>query len=316
MYSYNNIIDKGEPQHTELIDRALDDQTAIPKSTQHRVSPEVDCIVVDNFLTPDECDALIAACEKTGFSFWQQTTHDVNGGESSCNTESNLVRVVDTIEANFEHLSQHLFKRIAAVVNLESKYFSRDTQGDEESCERDLEGEWVPYALSSNLLFGRYKPGGHFMPHIDGSTIVDLNTRSFYALLLYLNACPEGGETHLFSGEQHSVVFMDTQSNKLRGSASNRVGSVEAKKGRAAFFYYDLLHEGAPVVSGLKYICRADLLYRRNPPIFTSEKDKEAFALYQSARVLESSGEAARACELFQRVRKVSKGVAELYHLD
>ncbi|CCW64957.1 unnamed protein product [Phytomonas sp. EM1] len=316
MYSYNNIVEKGEPKHKELIDRALDHLTAIPKSTQHRVSPEVDCIIVDNFLTNEECDALVEACEKTGFSFWRQTTHDATDGESCCSAASKAVRVVDTIEANFDHLSQFLFKRIAAVVDLESKRFSKEMIGAEELYERDLEGEWVPYALSSNLLLGRYKPGGHFMPHIDGSTVVDLNTRSFYTLLLYLNDCPEGGETHLFSGEQHKVIFMDSEANKLRGSASNRVGSVEPKKGRAAFFYYDLLHEGAPVVSGLKYICRADLLYRRQPPILTSEKDTEAFELYQQARTLESSGEAARACELFQRVRKVSKGVAELYQLD
>ncbi|EPY32633.1 hypothetical protein STCU_02805 [Strigomonas culicis] len=185
----------------------------------------------------------------------------------------------------------------------------------DELFEKDLEGEWVPDSMSENLLFGRYGPGGHFMPHIDGSTIVDLNKRSFYTVLVYLNDCPAGGETFLFSGEQQKVMVFDDSANKYRGSNTSRIGAVHPKKGSAAFFYYDLLHEGSPVLEGKKYICRADLMYRREPPIFTSAKDLEAFQLYQDARLAESSGNAEEACRMFRRVSKLSPGVAELFYL-
>jgi leukotriene-A4 hydrolase len=49
------------------------------------------------------------------------------------------------------------------------------------------------------LLFTRYGPGGHFSPHTDGNTVVDLNTRSLYSMLLYLNDCADGGQTTLFA---------------------------------------------------------------------------------------------------------------------
>lgn len=154
------------------------------------------------------------------------------------------------------------------------------------------------------------------MPHVDGSTIVDLNTRSFYTLLIYLNDCPAGGHTYMFAGEQCNVMFLDKDTHKYRGGEANRVGDVRPKKGRAAFFYYSLLHEGAPVEEGLKYICRADLLYRRTPAVLDTPKDREAFELFQQARVAESNGDAMRACEMFRRVGKLSKGVAALYQLD
>ena len=42
----------------------------------------------------------------------------------------------------------------------------------------------------------------------------------------------------------------------------------------------------------------------------------KAFNVYQEARLAESNGDAQRACELFQRVGKLSKGVAAIYQID
>ncbi|KPI89348.1 hypothetical protein ABL78_1577 [Leptomonas seymouri] len=317
MFSYNNIIEKGEPDDKEIIDHALDEMTEVPEPTLVPMGDgSTDCIVLENVLTHEECDQLIKACERVGYSFWHQKNHNDVDGEANCSDASKAVRVVDTIEANFPHLSAKLYERISRVVNLEPKVFTEDMPNADELYERDIEGTWVPHALSENLLFGRYHPGGHFMPHVDGSTIVDLNTRSFYTLLLYLNDVPHGGETFIFSGEQCKVMYLDEKSHTYRGCAAQRVGAVHPKKGSAAFFYYSLLHEAAPVEEGQKYICRADLLYRRTPAIYTSEADIKAFNLYQEARLAESSGDAQRACELFQRVGKLSKGVAAIYQID
>lgn len=317
MFSYNNIIEKGEPEHKEVIDHALDGMTEVPQPTLVPMGDgSTDCIVLENVLTHEECDLLVQACEKVGYSFWHQKDHNDVDGEAKCDEASKAVRVVDTIEANFPHLSAKLYERVSRVVNLDPKTFAPDMANADDLYERDIEGTWVPHALSENLLFGRYHPGGHFMPHVDGSTIVDLNTRSFYTLLIYLNDVPQGGETFVFSGEQCRVMYLDQEDHKYRGSAAQRVGAVHPRKGSAAFFYYSLLHEGAPVREGTKYICRADLLYRRTPAIFTSEVDIKAFDLYQEARLAESSGDAQRACQLFRRVGKLSKGVAALYQID
>ncbi|CAJ1021006.1 putative Phytanoyl-CoA dioxygenase (PhyH)/2OG-Fe(II) oxygenase superfamily [Leishmania utingensis] len=317
MFRYNNIVEKGEPHNKEIIDHVLDHVTEFPTP---RVVPmgdgKVDCIVLENVLTHEECDQLIEACETVGYTFWLQKNHHNANGEAACDSASKAVRVVDTIEANFPNLSAKLYERISRVVSLESKCFSENMPNAEELFERDLAGTWVPHALSENLLFGRYRPGGHFMPHADGSTIVDLNTRSLYTLLIYLNDCSHGGETFVFSGEQCSVMYLDEEENRYRGNTARRVGAVHPKKGSAALFYCNLLHEGAPVVQGYKYICRADLLYRRTPSILTSEADVKAFNLYQEARLAESHGDAERACQLYQRVRRLSNGVAALFQID
>lgn len=315
MFSYNNIIEKGEPDDIQPIEEALEQlksEKENPIVSQQKLLG-ADCIVVDNFLSADECDAIVHACETVGFTFWAQKNH-YDEKEHDENTET--VRNVDTIEAKFPKLSSVLTDRIQKIVNLEPKFFSPEMELADELFERDLVGEWRPYSLSENLLLGRYHPGGHFMPHIDGSTIVDLNTRSMYTLLVYLNDVEEGGETFLLSGDQCKVTSFDVESGTLRGNKESRIGCVYPRKGSAAFFYHSLLHEGAPVVRGVKYICRADLLYRRHPPILASPKDVEAFRLYEKARMEESNGNVVEACKMFQLVRKISRGVAELYQID
>lgn len=315
MFSYNNIIEKGEPNDITPIECALIHANP-PSTCFQREIPNADCIVVENFLSHDECDLLIAACEKVGYTFWKQKSHHDQDGERKSDSHTKAVRNVDTIEAQFPHLSRILTERIQKVVKLGTKTFSVDMKDAEELYERDLEGDWVPHTLSENLLLGRYHSGGHFMPHVDGSTIVDLNVRSMYTLLIYLNDVHAGGETFLFSGDQCRITAMDEEAQVLRGCKEARIAAVKPTKGGAAFFYHNLLHEAAPVGEGeIKYICRADLLYQRCPPILTSKEDIEAFQLYQKAREQECQGNATEACKLFQRVRRISRGVAELYSL-
>ncbi|KEG10747.1 hypothetical protein DQ04_03341010 [Trypanosoma grayi] len=318
MYSYNNIIEKGEPLNKDVIDRTPMSSTPTGVVSQRRVDACTDVVVVENFLSSDECDHIIKACEEVGYTFWRQQDANAVGGEADCcsDKEACAFRVVDTIEASFPQLSQALSARIQKVVQLEPKSFTPSMANAEELYTRDLDGTWVPLELSSNLLLGRYGAGGHFSPHVDGSTIVDLNTRSFYTLLIYLNDCESGGETVIFSGEQSEVLECDPHSGKYRGRCQNRIGAVRPVKGSAVFFFCDVLHEASPVgVGSCKYILRGDFLYRRDPPILTEENDRMAFELYEKARVVESNGDAMQACEMFRRVRKLSQGVAELYQL-
>ena len=49
-------------------------------------------------------------------------------------------------------------------------------EGDKR-CETGMDGCWHAIGCSSNLLFVKYGPGGHFSPHTDGYTIHDFNCR-------------------------------------------------------------------------------------------------------------------------------------------
>ena len=238
------------------------------------------------------------------------------GEEKKDDAQARAFRSAYTVEGSFPALANELWKRISSAMPLPTKHYSPEMVGADELFERDMEGTWLPDSLSDNLLFARYLEGGHFAPHVDGSTIVDLNTRSLYTVLIYLNDCYGGGETHVLVGEQCDVLTKDEPSGKICGNGRNCIGSIVPREGSAVVFAYHVLHEGASVLPGhKKYIIRGDVLYRRVPPILTEPKDLEGFEMYQKARVLEANGHVDEALRLFQLTRRKSPGVAELYQL-
>ena len=88
----------------------------------------------------------------------------------------------------------------------------------------------------------RYKPGMQFAPHSDGSFVRNENEMSFYSYLVYLNDGFEGGETTFFTKPE--VV-------------------VKPVLGDAVLFQHPLVHEGSIVTSGVKYVARTDIMYRK-----------------------------------------------------
>lgn len=89
----------------------------------------------------------------------------------------------------------------------------------------------------------RYKPGMRFAPHADGSYERDELEKSFYSFLVYLNDDFEGGETNFFTEPEVSI---------------------KPKAGSGLLFQHPLLHEGAIVNTGIKYVARSDIMYRTN----------------------------------------------------
>ena len=107
----------------------------------------------------------------------------------------------------------------------------------------------LPPKLSCMSLFGvnerfrgyRYQAGQAFRPHYDGSFVRNEDERSLLTLLVYLCDVPLGGETR----------FLELGA------------TITPKPGRALLFQHRLLHEGADVQAGHKYVLRSDIMYRR-----------------------------------------------------
>lgn len=107
----------------------------------------------------------------------------------------------------------------------------------------------VPLQLSGMQLVGanerlrcyRYGPGQRFAPHFDGAFVRDEHEQSLLSFLVYLNDGFEGGET-IFPQEGRTIV---------------------PRAGMALLFQHRVLHEGAAVRSGVKYVLRSDLMYRK-----------------------------------------------------
>jgi len=91
--------------------------------------------------------------------------------------------------------------------------------------------------VNERLRFYRYDQGQQFASHVDGSFARSSGERSLLTLMIYLNEAFEGGET----------VFNETR--------------IKPQTGMALIFQHALMHEGAAVMSGRKYVLRSDLMY-------------------------------------------------------
>lgn len=91
--------------------------------------------------------------------------------------------------------------------------------------------------LNERFRFYRYGAGQLFAPHTDGCHRRPNGDESLLTLMVYLNGGMRGGETKF----DHV--------------------SITPEPGLALAFDHYLLHEGAPVVEGTKYVLRSDVMY-------------------------------------------------------
>ena len=91
--------------------------------------------------------------------------------------------------------------------------------------------------LNERFRFYRYSPGQKFDWHSDGSFERRNGERSFLTFMIYLNDGYTGGDTR----------FTDC--------------SVIGRKGMALVFEHGLIHQGAEITKGTKYVLRSDVMY-------------------------------------------------------
>lgn len=105
-------------------------------------------------------------------------------------------------------------------------------------------GAWRFVGLNERLRYYRYTPGQKFDWHLDGAFVRSADERSLLTVLFYLNGDFEGGETRF--------RFDDGRQLEVAPSC-----------GGALVFAHPLMHQGAPVSSGVKYVMRSDVMMRR-----------------------------------------------------
>jgi hypothetical protein len=95
--------------------------------------------------------------------------------------------------------------------------------------------------LNERFRLYRYEVGQYFKIHADGCFRRNDQEESFYTFMVYLNDGFNGGETK----------FMHE--------------TVHPQRGMGLVFAHPLLHEGASLTRGRKYVLRSDVMYARNP---------------------------------------------------
>ena len=97
--------------------------------------------------------------------------------------------------------------------------------------------------VNERLRCYEYQSGQRFAPHSDGAFVRDEREQSWYTFMVCLNEGFEGGET---------VFFVEPEK------------SIKPKTGMGLLFQHPIIHEGAEVKKGIKYVIRTDLIYRKD----------------------------------------------------
>ena len=206
-------------------DRGCDGQAGIfgALTTKQALYKE-DIFAVSPFLSAAECAACVAAAEQRGFEAATQFA-----------SKTHAFRDNDRMECQHPRLAEALWRRVGAFVP--PVIDGRRAQG-----------------CNPSIRVYRYRVGQQFAAHIDGSVEVGVGgLRSAHTMLVYLNG---GGDDELRGGE--TVFYKGT------GKKQQEALSVIPARGMCLLHGHGhrcLLHAGAEVKRGVKYLLRTDVMY-------------------------------------------------------
>lgn len=103
---------------------------------------------------------------------------------------------------------------------------------------------WELLSFNERFRFYRYDAGQTFNQHFDGAFSRNDDEQSQFTFLIYLNEDFVGGYTNFFDDD---------------GAVTHR---VQPRRGTALVFWHPMIHEGATVTKGRKYVLRTDVMYR------------------------------------------------------
>ena len=188
-----------------------------------------------DFLSRDECACVIELAEAAGY-----TLAELRESKYTAHRRNGHIRVDSPV------LAQQLWKRLA-----DTGAFKKKQDGGRIAC-----------GLNPNFRLYRYERGDRFGMHVDESVSLDKSHETLFTLLVYLNGVGDttGGASPLAGGE--TVFYTGTTVRNARP-----ILRFPPRTGSALVHMHGercLLHEGALVKSGIKYLLRTDVVY--GPP--------------------------------------------------
>lgn len=217
-------------------------------------------LLVENLLSNDECDKMIAASETLGYE-------DIDYNPKY---RSNTRVVIFN-----QLLADKLYPRIQACQTI-PKCVLDPTTGF----------KWHMIGLNPSFRFCRYLPPQHFSAHCDGAFQASEDEVTWYTVNLYLNSGFQGGTTRFFVFPKEKKLVPKKSAQKKKAGEPEEYEEVDLllttaqlkergpshiivpETGLALVFDHwscSYLHDGAPLEQGVKYILRTDVLYKRQP---------------------------------------------------
>lgn len=186
------------------------------------------CVVIPDFLSPQECRAHIAQSEARGFS----------GAASHYppSYRNNDRQVIDD-PAFARDMGVRLARHVPARLQHEGE-------------------AWAFEGINERFRFCRYRAGQQFNLHQDGVHHRGPGLRSRLTFMIYLTDGDafEGGDTLFYSAGP---------GGDANGAPARLIGRVRPRAGSLILFDHSLWHAGEAVSRGVKHILRSDVIYRR-----------------------------------------------------
>lgn len=254
-------------------------KTKVHPQKMHLENPDEGVFIIDNVLSPDECNALVDASKN-----FLQPTNPRNlppkKGEAKRNNERFGLEKEDAEAQAFalklwderlkglfldlyvdhfgirrgfmgaDELVQSQKKSTPSVTSNQKDSNPNESKTDHHPEIESADDILLPTHINPAFRFYRYQKGMEFGPHVDEPVEEVGDSTKFasqFTLLLYIQADNlKGGET-VFHGKRKDVA-------------------VEPKIGRllAHWTGHDCRHSGAMVEKGVKMILRTDLFYRKS----------------------------------------------------
>ncbi|MDZ8226971.1 MULTISPECIES: 2OG-Fe(II) oxygenase [unclassified Nostoc] len=178
---------------------------------------------LDNILSPKECAEYITLTENIGYT--DAPINTIRGFEIRPDIRNNQRVILDDQERAFD-----LWQRVSSYIP-------------------STIGRWQAIGLNERFRFYRYDPGQRFALHHDGSYRRPNGEESLLTFMIYLNEGFEGGDTLFHLSRRYYEDLPNI--------------AVIPATGMVLCFVHDLVHEGAPIIQGRKYVLRSDIMYRQ-----------------------------------------------------
>eukprot|EP01040_Poterioochromonas_malhamensis_P008777 gene8782-9511_t len=252
---------------------------------QENLLPDNACFVLYNLFTQEECNQLIQQGENHGFLSLSKVY--------SSNYRNNE-RIINYNPVLRDTLWERITPYLDDTLEIHGKHPTLHTN-------HHTSGVWRKKELNDNFRSCKYFPQHFFKPHCDEGYHPDREKiRTMKTCMLYLNDDFTGGET---------IFYFDEDEDKPL--------SLKPEPGMCLIFNQKILHEGATVLSGLKYFVRTDIIYEKiqsDEVGELTERQREALKIYEEGVQEEKNNNHKRSIELYSKATKIYDNVYQLYN--
>ncbi len=201
--------------------------------------------VADNFLSQNECNAWVQCAEEIGFEKL-----------NSPQTKLYAQRECGRISRNDWKMADSLYQRMKSIVDEISRQVDVP----------NIDNKYRPVTCNGNLRLYKYEKNMSFGRHFDGSQRIELyeNGNTEITVLVYLTSC-KGGATRFYLPNSKGGGSGGRKKKEATGSADG-VAFVPTAGSILMHMHGDrcLEHEADPVLDGVKYVLRTDIVYATN----------------------------------------------------